>query len=595
MTKQLIKQQALNEWGNIIKESYGDMPKHKLQMISEIAYNQSRVNAGKSLSDITVNENFAGTFNNPSATLNNVNGMGNPTFPTSPMGHQTFHNGTKGSGDKWGNLVQMSIQVAASTTGLDLARVINTSTPNYIIPYHDFVYAGGKMNNDKNDLACDKPQVFEIDYTPTTVESVNKKLIKNKMYWGVNIGDGTNQKAVQILYIGNDEINGFPIFRVGKTYKSTDSGANWVTEPSLKLYEIFDGDVAKTFIAENNTDKPDTTKRDGTTLKPQYVNALQNHIQGFAGAGINDEDAWTIKEDGTTPFEPMARGVGETTYPREIGSRATTVAGSVGTIKVVGTFTIEQQQDMYSQFGYNIASMTETALVNELSQTMSKDILNTAYKLGWTNNYNLYRSQGFTLNTTLDKTKTAPGAAGTVTYIDKGNTQRTIPVNSYKDYGTFENQETMQRRIINAIINANAVITQLGRRGQANCLIVSGAMLANIQNIVQYSLSPFENQIAQNNAGGLYPVGTLLGMTVYVNPTVTFNDPRILVHRRPNDENDDFGLALVLYKMAEVVSIIAEGTFSSKIMAMSRYSVVTLGHYPELLSYTFVVNDANLL
>lgn len=588
MSKQLLLENAKKEWGSQIKECFPGIEQntHKFNLMCEHAYIASRQNATETSQIMnvsglnTLNENSTfPTWGNPTVP-GNVVGMGNPTLPSNPSGHAGMWNGTRGSGDKWPTLVQMALQVAAATPGLDLVRVINTATPNYMIPYHDFIYAGGKIDSTNCE---DKPQVFEVDW-----ENTNLTLTVGDMYWGVNTD---NQYGIQLQYVGRDEINGFPIFRVGKTF--TDMDTTPVPNPAIKLYEIFDRSD-NVSIHNDNNGAPGSTS-DKMPAKIEYVNALQNHIQGFSGSGVFDEDPWKIMDDGQTPFEPMSRGTGENEYPREINSRAMVASGSVGTIKITGTYTIEQQQDMYSQFGYNIAGMTETALINELSQSINKDVLSVAYKLGWTNNWNLYRSQGITLNMTVDPTITTPSTAS---YIDKGNFLRSIPVPAFKSYqvgGTaFENQETMQRRIVNQIIQASAIITTVGRRGAPNCLVIPATMLANLQNVIQYNLSPFEASMAQNNAQGLYPIGTLLGMTVYVNPQVSLKDTRILVHRRPSDTAEDFGLALVLYKMAEIVNIIVEGTFSAKMLAMSRYSVVTLGHYPELLSYVFCVNGANI-
>ena len=85
--------------------------------------------------------------------------------------------------------------------------------------------------------------------------------------------------------------------------------------------------------------------------------------------------------------------------------------------------------------------------------------------------------------------------------------------------------------------------------------------------------------------GALYPVGTLAGIAIYVDPNMEWSDTRILVGRK-GDGNSP-GLVFMPYLMADSVETIAEGTMAPKIAIKSRYALVEAGHHPEANYLTF--------
>jgi hypothetical protein len=85
----------------------------------------------------------------------------------------------------------------------------------------------------------------------------------------------------------------------------------------------------------------------------------------------------------------------------------------------------------------------------------------------------------------------------------------------------------------------------------------------------------------------LYPIGTLLGMTVYVDPNIPWDETLVLVGRKGEDTEP--GLKFMPYILAEKIQTIAEGTMTPKIMLVSRYALVDAGFYPETQYVTFYV------
>ena len=107
-----------------------------------------------------------------------------------------------------------------------------------------------------------------------------------------------------------------------------------------------------------------------------------------------------------------------------------------------------------------------------------------------------------------------------------------------------------------------------------------------MQDSAQFTFYPLANTINQNN-GALYPIGTIAGITVYVDPNMGYNDTRVCVGRKGADEEP--GLKFMPYLMAESIQTIAEGTMAPKIAVKSRYALVEAGFHPETQYMTFLV------
>jgi hypothetical protein len=153
--------------------------------------------------------------------------------------------------------------------------------------------------------------------------------------------------------------------------------------------------------------------------------------------------------------------------------------------------------------------------------------------------------------------------------------------------GTYENLSTLQRRLFSRILASANIVANRGRRGPANFIVTNANIASALQDISQFTFAPFTNTLTQNN-GTLYPVGSLAGMTVYVDQNMAFNDTRILVGRKGGD--DEPGLKFMPYMMAESIQTISEGTMSPKIAVKSRYALVEAGHLPETMYFCFNVN-----
>ena len=516
-------------------------------------------------------------------SLNVVNGMGPVTPPTFPgptlaasgniTPNQGFYtNSWQGSGDKFPSLLPLAIQVAAKTVGFDIVPVIPMSGPSGVLSYLDYVYAGGKISpNNVGTTAPDAlavaPAMIKVQITSYTA-SYPAAFVVGTTYYITNASSASAYLTTK--FVGLSRIDGYPIFEITGVTAGESVASVIVSSTNTKVGTSINGSQVGT-----------------TTASASLVKALEDHIQGFSGAGFYDTDAWQGPfVDGTKTYNPMLRSVGEENYYNLMGLSTFTKFVEADTFQVAASVTTEQIQDLNKQFGIDVISMIENALVNEVSQAINKHILARAFALGWSNNYDFNTTEGQNLNLNL----VIGGTAGSYTipsYLGKDDLALTMTGTAGPASGTYENLSTLQRRLFSRILAAANVVANRGRRGPANFIVTNANLATSMQDISQFTFAPFSNTLTQNN-GTLYPVGSLAGMTVYVDQNMRYSDTRVLVGRKGGD--DEPGLKFMPYMMAESIQTISEGTMSPKIAVKSRYALVEAGFHPETMYFCFNVN-----
>jgi hypothetical protein len=451
-------------------------------------------------------------------------GMGNPVAPT--FNQTPFSGGIKGSysdsgsGDKFPSLLPVAIQVAAKTIGFDLVPVVPMDSPVGFLPYLDYLYTGGRLDNDFEPYMVKIQGVTEVDlaggtFTPGTVLNT------------------TGAGARTYTFVGFSRVDGHVIIKV------QDDGAGTTDSVGADLAGDIDlGGSAVTITAGN----------------VQLVSALENHISGFSGTS---DDAYT-----TTPFSgpylpgtgnvpgSMNREGGEQSKFRQMGLRMFTKFIEAETDQVAISATVEQIQDLNRVWNYDVISMLENVAVNDLAQTINKRLIDRIFNLADNHNtaVNLVEGSGIT---TLDL------SAGT---------------------GGFENVSTLQRRLVTKILELSNLIYHRGRFGAGTFMITNGRVASALADVAGYSIAQVPTDMA-GVAGNLYPAGKVYGVQVYVDPNLRFGDTRICIGRKGADEEP--GVKFMPYIMAESLQTIAEGTFSPKIGMKSRYAITEAGWHPE--------------
>jgi len=542
--------QIFETWAPLIESKTGVNDSYKLNWLSKYCHYHS------------LNESFNGSYSQIGvAPAGNLGGlMGNVSTPSSTG----VYTASQGSGDKFPSLLPLAIQVAARTIGFDIVNVIPMSGPTGVLTYLDYVYAGGNLDTNT------KPLVIKLSTSTAFPQGVAV---------GADYLMGTSGSNVALKFVGYSRIDGQPIFKV------TNSAVDPSAAPTIA------GAAGGTLWA--GTTSTGTTVSTGT-ITPSLVKALEDHIQGFSGAGDTNTGAFDGPfANGTSLGDGMSRGTGETTYFNSMGLKAYTKFVEAKTFQVAASVTTEQIQDLNKQYGIDVVSMVENALVNELSQAINKNILSRSFALGWLNNFGMKASEGVTLNASLDPGVTA---GSTASYIGSDGASYSVAVPGFSGFASsggasYENQYTVQRRILSKILAAGNVIAQRGRRGPANFIVTNLQIASAIQDNAQFTAAPMTNSVNQNN-GSLYPVGTIAGMTLYVDPNMKYADTRVLVGRKGADEEP--GLKFMPYMMAESLQTISEGTMSPKIAVKSRFALVEAGQLPQTQYYTLHFNLGNI-
>lgn len=554
MHNQLINEaEVIKTWAPVIEEATGINDKNKLSWMSKYCHFHQ------------LNENVYNQVHlNPNM---NLYGMGAVTFPGDPGANTSFPTQSTGSGDKPFSLLPLAMQVAAQTIGLDLVPVAPMSGPLGVLTYLDFIYQGGRLDS------LETPLMVRIDGGNTTYTSgySASSFVANTVYYLRDSG-GTTQYA--LTFIGLSRIDGWPIFKVNAWASSAQQPNG--TAGAVTLAAAVDGGDIYT-AATSGTKIADLTA--GAAL---LVKALEDHITGFSGQGLS---GYGGSANNVSSNQPYLRQNGENTSDNMMGLSLFNKSVEAFTYQVAAGVTREQVQDL-KQFGIDAVSQVEAVLVNELTQSINKLILGRLFELGATNAEKVFALDGTNLNLYVASSATSASLAlgndweGNAVSI---STSSTVPTSG-------DNAGTLQRRILSKILAASNLIAIRGRRGAANFAVTNGQVASALQDIAGFVPYPLANTI--NQAGGsLYPVGSLAGVTVYVDPNMSWTDTRICVGRK-GDGNSP-GLVFMPYLMAESVQTIAELTMAPKIAVKSRFALVDAGFFPFLYYFTMRVRFDN--
>lgn len=627
MAKQLKKnvKTILEAWSPMIQRTTGVKDPEKLLWMSQLADNQAKnLNEADGWSApygmggaLQSAPGAMGGVYAPYNTLYNTVGIGNavPAPVAGMSGAAQANPNGMGSGDKWPALLPLALKVAAKTIGFELVNTTTLQGPTGVLPYMDYVYSGSKQpygatpaydeNTANPHMFQENEQAFSLYGLPhsfkatfdveaaeyaeflkeakfdaaTALQAGDRFLLEGG---DMTVAENPTGDGLLVEFIGWSRIDGDPMFKVLKGKQS--------------LGDYFLGGEGKEFTKQ-------TTAAYSKSIKlkaPRLISMLEDHVQGFTGAGPLDKDPWYgTYQDGKHLYEPMLRGTGELQYARQLSLQVFTKNIQVGTISVSVAVTQEQVTDLQKQWGIDVLKMIENAAVNELSQTINRHITSRLFALGWKNHAKLYEVEGDLANINLSFKADADTTVYTAEYAvpqdDSANggskTQTLVQMPLRKatmvSQASFENRDTMIKRIMNNMMLASNWILQRGRFGGATFAVTNLTIASMLQTDAQYTFSPIPNNISQN-AGSLYPIGTMFGMTIYVDPLMSAADTRILVGRKGG--KDEPGTHFCPYLMAESVKMIAEGTAAPKVVVKSRYALVDVGFYPETSYLTFFVD-----
>lgn len=560
----LNEAEVMKTWSQFITESTGVTDRSKLTWMSKYCAFHD-MNEKQNL-----NESALGYAHlNPNM---NVGGMGAPYFPGANPNNG--YDGVRGSGDNPFSLLPLAVQVAAQTIALDLVPVVPMQGPLGILQYMDYVYEGGKTNL-RPRFEGEWPLGDESKTAPLMVKltlskgdgSDSDSELENAYGDAAHAHDDAIAHAAQfkdlqkvfvpgskfevsgyeLLFVALGRVDGRPIFQVKEQAYNSLGIVNGGEGAAKSLAEVLLGDLEK--VADYYVVDIDTVK------------ALEDFIPGFTGAGFKNGKPMSAKA--------YDRATGESTPSNMMSLNTFTEKVEAKTIQVKGAITREQIQDLKA-YGIDAIAQVEAELVNELTQHINRELLDTIWELGAQNHVEAEAFEGINLNTYFTvKEGDAVPAGYNASYVGGG----------------AETLGTIQRRIMSKILAASNLIAQRGRRGAGTFAVCSAAIATALQDCAGFVAYPMSNTINQN-AGSLYPVGAVSGVSIYVDPNMPWADTRVVVGRKGKDNEP--GVVFMPYLMADKLSYPAEGMEGAPVTSLkSRYAIVRAGHHPQLYYYTF--------
>ena len=529
---------------------------------------------------------------NAYVNASNVAGMGN-VLAAQPGNFSGQTNGLAagaltGSGDVGQNLLPVAMKIAAQTIGLDLVAVKPTPGPKIDLLYIDFQYDDTRMG-----ASDERPQVFKLNAGATanatlvaamqtgvgaTIATTTGGLQNGRFFFSIN-ATGTSSTSLGatvstsvpssyagvVEFLGFSRIDGFPMFRAFRQANTSHTAVNQAN--SAWSFDATRNTFSATASMLSQIDEIAKVAINKATTSIELISALEDHIPGFS------TNFGAVPSGSAQGSYPMSRQEDDDTYSGVIGPKISSKTIAVGTIEVSSALRRTEIEDIKANTGMDIVQKMESILVNELSQTISKQIVAKIFEMGSLNRNSAPLSQ-------------AVGTAA-VTIFDLDTKYASVA----SGYVGGETTHAVQRKLITKIAHASNFIATEGRVGPAQYLITNGGLAAALQDIAGYTINPVKSKL--NGQGQLYPVGSIGDIAIYVDPYMKYNDNRIVLGRKNNP--DQPGIIFVPYLMAQSISVISEATFAPRMLLRSRYAVAEVGWFPQKQFMTIQVTDANQL
>lgn len=566
-------------WSKMITEQFGVKDSEKLNWVSQYAaiHEIHESSLGVQNGTMIPSQGVSPLYATP---LNTV-GMANPAAP-SPLSPETtapgnFYRQSTGSGDVPVSTLPMALNIALMTIGLELVPVIPSKGPWQLLTYMDFPYAGGKLGKSNEVARLDgkgvgrenKPLYFKV-------KNLNTKGIKgfdkSKLVDGETVFVFTaDTYALTGKFKGFGRMDGALLLETVSAVKGSEPAS------IVDVFDAVNAAAAPTVKIGNEAATPLVKNAFGTYGEVDFVQTQVDFVDGFANFANGKKEA-------------MTRAQNETGTGNVIGLRLFSKWVQMGSYEVTGTVTRQQLQDL-PLYGVDAVAKVMEALQNEITQSINARILEHVFALGVTNAVNQRAFQGVDLNLHMGSANTTMDKTGAKTYADIMGVEHKTTWGEIKNSEVMtsaENLHTRQRRIASRVLAAATLIQNVGRRGRATWIVTNAQIAAALQDVSGYVVAPFANGMAQDGSQNLYLGGTLMGLKVYVDPYMDWNDTRICVGRKGN--GNEPGVIFMPYILADTVSITAEGTMAPKMLVNSRYAIVDAGFYPETMYYTFVVD-----
>lgn len=520
--------------------------------------------------------NITKLFESAPSSPSNIIGMGNVT---NPMEGNAINGGMwnpaykPGTGDIPSYVFGLQSQLALHCIGFDLLPTIAVDTPKVVINYVDTVYGGGSFDD-----VTSLPSYIDIEdklFTYTWVKT--SKLLRANSTLTLVAADS---KAMKVLYMIRSTIKPALTIQVLSTGDYASNAYTETNKYSVKdvVNAINAAAGAKVYI------NAETTGADlSQAFVVNYTSAIRTNI---AEAASNNNSL------GGMDRAQMEKGPKHKLNVISMDKQLEMVG-----IEIEADTTNIQIKDM-AAMGINVIAHLYTGVQNQLVQTLDEVILDHLYRMGVQHAVNAWESQGMDMSLFIAAPATTDIAYSDVVGEDQWKdmlnqdvrTRMGNIVNSIQS-SSYENQMTHADRLYARILRAAEFIAYDNRLGVTDFIVLSGDLAACLKKNAKFAVCPHVETLSSSPE--LVYTGTVYDViSVYKNPKIAFNDPRILMGRRGDDT--DPGSKFLAYDLAASRQAIVEGTMAEKIRVWSRFAIADVGFYPELSYLTFVaVNTFN--
>ena len=231
---------------------------------------------------------------------------------------------------------------------------------------------------------------------------------------------------------------------------------------------------------------------------------------------------------------------------------------SVGTFQVAASVSYEQIADLNKKFGIDVNAMLKNTLINESIQQINVNFMKHLVELASISHLSGYNR--------WDRFKT-----WLFPYFNKTYT-KTVNIRNGNE-------------LLTAIIREGSkMYLKIGKGIDfAICSVKTGAILQDKREFVYFAPT------VANTSGTIYPLGSIAGITVYVDPRMEWKDQSVYIGRAGTVEESgmkmffyDKGITLdSIPSSEETESLLPEQKIDPKIVLKLRYAVVSLGKHPE--------------
>lgn len=555
-------EKASKKWGPIV-EKLGIKDPERIASLCEYAEMHAAALQSGAVTSGMVKENVM------YANASNTGGMGAVTFPTLSGTPGTI--GNYGSGDLGQTLLPASLKIAAMTIGLELVPTINVNSNRVDFLYWDFTYDDNASLGAEDERAS----TFKIDisgvagletYIRSTMTSLGvtegRGVISAPIYFDIT---GTNAatltapgtKTNWLQFKGFSRIDGKPMFRA-YIQKNTASSGAWTFSAALNTFAASGTILSQLQVADFLNS---TLSAVGVNMNPTLVSLNEDFIDDFT----------TSRQSGT-----MTRAQWDTDEAGKIGVTSQTASIEIGVAHVSAALRLSEIGDWKRMYGVDVVEKTKAQLVNQISQKISKEIVDKVKSLG------------------LQNRSSAPAAP---TGLQAGLTLASIADGKIYDFSVSatagslggENHLSIANKLWGKIMQASYYVSTDGRIGGIDYIVTTATVAGILKNIQRYTLNPLDGKIAGPNQ--LMPAGSIDGIKIYVDPYAAFGDLTVYMGRK--GKSDDPGLKFFAYMLAEQVEVVSERTMAPHMYLYSRYAVGTFGFFPHKQYMAIKIEDVN--